>query len=90
MKRMEEEKEYGNYDNHKPISMIKIVYRLVVEQKRLAFPYILTVVASIVGGGAYPAQAILFSHVLDVFKLEGEARTKRGDFFSLMFLVVAL
>lgn len=88
--RMEQEKDYANYDNHKAISMLKIVWRLTVEQKQLAVPYALTLIGCILGGGVYPAQAILFSHVLGVFALEEPARTSRGNFFSLMFFVVAI
>jgi len=40
--------------------------------------------------GTYPALAVLFSRVLDAFALTGDAMLQRGDFYSLMFLVMAL
>lgn len=41
-------------------------------------------------GGVYPAFAILFSHVVGVFALSGDAMVSRGDFYALMFFVMAL
>lgn len=90
IEKMEEEKDHDNYDLHKPISMLKVVYRLIIEQKQLAIPYITTVVGCVLGGAIYPAQALLFSNVLNVFLLQEPARSERGNFFSLMFFVIAL
>ena len=41
-------------------------------------------------GATYPALAVLFSRVLDTFTLTGDEMIQRGDFFALMFFVVAL
>ena len=90
VRRLEEQKERDNYDLHKPISMLRVVYRLVVEQKTLAVPYAVVLSACILGGAVYPAQALLFANLLDVFLLPQPQRTDRGDFFALMFFVVAL
>lgn len=90
VRRLEEQKERDNYDLHKPISMLRVVYRLVVEQKTLAVPYAVVLSACILGGAVYPAQALLFANLLDVFLLPQAQRTDRGNFFALMFFVVAL
>jgi len=37
----------------------------------------------------FPAQAVLLSRVMDVFTLEGDAMVDRGNFFALMFVVMA-
>lgn len=37
----------------------------------------------------FPAQAILFSRMMDVFTLTGEAMKERGNFFASMFIVLA-
>ncbi len=87
---MEEQKDRDNYDMHKPISMLNVVYRLVVEQKTLAIPYTIVLIGCVLGGGVYPAQALLFANLLDVFLLPQPQRTERGNFFALMFFVVAL
>lgn len=90
VERMEEQKDSDNYDLHKPISMVRIVYRLVAEQKKLAIPYLITVTGCFIGGAVYPAQALLFSYVLDVFRLQEPTRSDRGNFFALMFFIVAI
>lgn len=42
-------------------------------------------------GGTYPAQAVLFSRTFEVFQLQDANRIRsRGDFWALMFFVVAL
>jgi ATP-binding cassette subfamily B (MDR/TAP) protein 1 len=41
-------------------------------------------------GGTYPALAVLFSRILDAFALTGQAMLDRGDFYALMFFVMAL
>jgi hypothetical protein len=37
----------------------------------------------------FPGQAILFSRMMDVFTLTGEAMKDRGNFFASMFIVLA-
>ena len=90
IRRMEDEKDRGNYDEHKSVSMFTVVYRLTVEQKTLTIPYIVTLIGSIIGGAVFPAQALLFSNLVNVFTLPQPQRTERGNFFALMFFVVAL
>lgn len=41
-------------------------------------------------GASYPVQAILFARLLGVFQLTGSQLVSRGNFYSLMFLVLAL
>lgn len=90
IEKMEQQKDRDNYDLHKPVSMVKVVWQLIIEQKTLATPYIVTFIGCLIGGATFPAQALLFSNLLDVFTYEEPRRTDRGNFFSLMFLVVAL
>lgn len=87
---MEEDQDREDFDLHKPISLVRVVYKLVTEQSTLAIPYTVLVIACIIGGGIYPAQALLFSNLLDVFLLEEPQRTERGNFFALMFFIVAI
>ncbi|KAK5088598.1 hypothetical protein LTR05_002818 [Lithohypha guttulata] len=90
VQRVEAEKDRDNYDLQKPVSMVQVVYKLIIEQQTLAVPYIITIIGCIIGGATYPAQALLFSNLLDVFLLPQPQRTDRGNFFALMFFVVAL
>jgi ATP-binding cassette subfamily B (MDR/TAP) protein 1 len=41
-------------------------------------------------GATFPAQAILFARVISVFELTGDDLREKGNFFSLMFLIVAI
>jgi ATP-binding cassette subfamily B (MDR/TAP) protein 1 len=41
-------------------------------------------------GATYPAQAILFSRVVEAFQLSPNEAVDQGDFYSLMFFVVAI
>ncbi|KAF2676906.1 P-loop containing nucleoside triphosphate hydrolase protein [Lentithecium fluviatile CBS 122367] len=64
---------------------------IVFWEYRHLWPYFLIlVIASLVGGCTYPAQAILFSRVARAFELPPNEAVAEGDFYSLMFFVVAL
>lgn len=73
--------------NYSLLRCIKIMF---VEQKKLYFCFMLSTLACLVGGATYPAQAILFSRVLNVFLLEGQQAKDQANFYSLLFFVVAL
>lgn len=63
---------------------------LVREQPELWYLYVITAIVSILGGGTLAAQAILFSRTFNVFQMTGSEATSEGDFWSLMFFVVAI
>ncbi|KAK6500277.1 hypothetical protein TWF481_010622 [Arthrobotrys musiformis] len=71
-------------------SLLRCLFIIVGEQRRLWFHFAIISMAAVIAGGTYPALAVLFSRVIDVFALEGDAMVKRGDFFSLMFFVMGL
>ncbi|KAM5474845.1 putative ABC-type xenobiotic transporter [Microsporum ferrugineum] len=47
-------------------------------------------IACILGGATFPAQAIILARTLEVFQLHGSEAVRRGDFWALMFFVIAL
>ncbi|PHH90831.1 hypothetical protein CDD83_2543 [Cordyceps sp. RAO-2017] len=63
------------------------LYLILREQKPLWWPMAVTLACCAVGGGTYPALAILFSKTMDAFQTVNVSRT---NFFALMFFVVAL
>ncbi|KAK6337456.1 hypothetical protein TWF730_002855 [Orbilia blumenaviensis] len=71
-------------------NLFKCLFIILGEQRRLWFHFVIIAIAAIVAGGTYPALAVLFSRVIDVFALSGDAMLKRGDFYSLMFFVMGL
>lgn len=71
-------------------SLLRCIIIMFAEQKKLYFCFILSTIACLIGGATYPAQAILFSRVLNVFLLEGQEARDQANFYSLFFFVVAL
>lgn len=71
-------------------NLMKCLAIIIKEQRNLWFPCAIVGLAAVIGGGMYPALAVLFSRVLDAFALTGDAMLKRGDFYALMFFVMAL
>lgn len=66
------------------------VYIMLAEQKHLYFYFFISGIACFVGGGTYPAQALIFSRLIRVFTLPRGEASQQADFYSLMFFVVAL
>ncbi|KAK6530830.1 hypothetical protein TWF281_007667 [Arthrobotrys megalospora] len=71
-------------------NLFKCLFIIIGEQRQLWFPFAVIAIAAAIGGGTYPALAVLFSRILDVFALSGDAMLKRGDFYSLMFFIMGL
>lgn len=71
-------------------SLIKCVVVLLAEHPDLYVWYMSTALGCLIGGGTYPAQAIIFSHLIDVFTLKGTEAKQQADFWALMFFVLAL
>lgn len=68
----------------------KSVGRLLYEQRRHHLIYCFIVVGAMGGGAAYSIQAYIFSHVIVVFQHTGARLVSGGDFWSLMFFILAL
>lgn len=71
-------------------NLVKCSYLVLKEQSDLWVSLLVLAVANIVAGGTFPAQAVLFSRVVDAFQLPADQAVEQGDFYSLMFFVVAL
>ncbi|KAK3950540.1 P-loop containing nucleoside triphosphate hydrolase protein, partial [Pseudoneurospora amorphoporcata] len=64
---------------------------IIIREQRVLWPALgWAGICCLAGGATYPALAIIFSRIMDAFALEGDEMIKRGNFFSLMFFVVAL
>lgn len=79
-----------NFDNAKLLSIFKLCFTILWERSNLTAVYGLSIICCIIGALTYPAQALLFAELMDVFTLTGFKLTERGDFFALMFFIVAL
>lgn len=71
-------------------NLIHCIWTIVREQKNLYWWFLVLGITIIAGGLTYPAQAILFSRVVETYQLAPGPAVKQGDFYSLMFFVVAL
>jgi ATP-binding cassette subfamily B (MDR/TAP) protein 1 len=60
-------------------------------EHRQLWPYYLVIsIGCLIGGGTYPAQAIIFSRLIHVYSLTGAEAQQQADFYALMFFVLAL
>ncbi|KAF5021505.1 hypothetical protein F66182_6448 [Fusarium sp. NRRL 66182] len=87
--RLEAGMERGNYDNHKQLGIFHVIYRIIRESPELAWSYFIVLAACLGAVAAFPGQAILLAHVVDVFTLTGDRMRDRGDFYASMFIVLA-
>ncbi|KAB8343082.1 hypothetical protein FH972_022676 [Carpinus fangiana] len=79
-----------DYEIHNPRGMLTIICIILREQRSLWSIFGVVLVFCLAGGATYPAQALLFSELLNVFNLQGSELRDKADFFSLMFFIVAL
>ena len=71
-------------------SLARCLWTVFYEQRRL-WPYFLFALLSSIGSGAaFPFQAFFFSRVITVFQLPPDQLRSQGNFWALMFLVLAL
>ncbi|ORY11062.1 P-loop containing nucleoside triphosphate hydrolase protein [Clohesyomyces aquaticus] len=71
-------------------SLVKCIWIILQEQGNLWPWFLVLTIAAILGGLTYPAQAVLFSKILDAFQLTPDKGRAQGNFYSLMFFIVAL
>jgi ATP-binding cassette subfamily B (MDR/TAP) protein 1 len=71
-------------------NLIQCIWIIFREQENLGLWFLILFVATLAGGATYPAQAILFSRVVEAFQLDAGRGIDQGDFYSLMFFIVAL
>ena len=66
------------------------VGRLLYEQRHHRLIYCYVVFGAMGGGASYSLQAYIFSHVIVVFQYTGARLVSGGNFWSLMFFILAL
>ncbi|KAF2156892.1 putative ABC transporter [Myriangium duriaei CBS 260.36] len=71
-------------------SLAKCIGIMLKEHGDLYKWYLGVVLAFLVVGGTYPAQAVLFSRLISVFTLQGSEAKKEADFYALLFFVLAI
>jgi ATP-binding cassette, subfamily B (MDR/TAP), member 1 len=77
-------------DVSRKLSLVRCILIIFREQMRL-WPYFFCgFVASIGGGGIFPAQAVVFSRVVTIFQLPRGQLQNRANFWALIFFALAL
>ncbi|KAJ4984447.1 ABC transporter [Stagonosporopsis vannaccii] len=71
-------------------SLARCVWIMLKENIDLYYWYAATIIGGIIGGGTYPAQAIIFSRLVRVFTLQGAQAQDEANFWALMFFVLAI
>ncbi|KAI9717489.1 MAG: hypothetical protein M1828_007189 [Chrysothrix sp. TS-e1954] len=71
-------------------SLVKCIAVMLTEHRDLYPWYLVITVGAVIGGGTYPAQAVIFSRLIRVFTLTGSEAKQQADFYALMFFVLAL
>ena len=71
-------------------SLGKCIWIILKEHPDLYLWYLVIAFGGLIGGGTYPAQAIIFSRLINVFTLQGSEAKNQADFYALMFFVLAI
>ena len=71
-------------------SLVHCIWLLIKEQRHLWGAYAVVGFICLLGGGVFPAQAIILSRTFQVFQSHGSDAVRRGDFWALMSFVLAL
>ena len=79
-----------NQDVYKPHGFFGSVGLFLYEQRHHWLIYLFILFGAIGGGGVYATQAFLFSHLIVVFQYTGARLVSAGNFWSLMFFVLAI
>lgn len=84
------EKEAYTGDNVKKLPMWKCIAVIFKENSNLWPWFTCGIFGSILGGAVFPVQAILFSRIVTVFQLPPRRMKERGNFWALMFFMLAI
>ncbi|ORY00236.1 multidrug resistance protein [Clohesyomyces aquaticus] len=70
--------------------ILHCLHKIYSEHPSMLLPTIVGFAAALLGGGAFPVQAVLFSRLVTVFEATGATLVSRGNFWALMFFVLGL
>lgn len=71
-------------------SLIRCVWIMLSENSDLWYWFALISIGSTIGGGTYPAQAVLLSKLIYSYTLTSSDATSQVNFYALMFFILAL
>ncbi|KAL2829227.1 P-loop containing nucleoside triphosphate hydrolase protein [Aspergillus cavernicola] len=71
-------------------SIWEILFLMLREQKSIYVHLAIIAFACVIAAATHPAQAILFSRLIEIFTPNGEPDSNSANFYSLMFFIIAL
>lgn len=77
-------------DISRQFSLFRCLCIILYERRKLWPLFLGGFIASVAGGGVFPAQAIIFSRAVLVFQYSSEKMRDEADFWALIFFVLAL
>jgi ATP-binding cassette subfamily B (MDR/TAP) protein 1 len=90
LERQKSQKQELEVKKWKDRGVIRSFGLLVYEQRKRWFLYAITLAGAAGAGAAYPMQAYLFAHLVNVFTFVGDQLVTKGNFYALMFFVLAI
>ncbi|EXJ73507.1 uncharacterized protein A1O5_03268 [Cladophialophora psammophila CBS 110553] len=79
-----------NTTKYKDRGFFMSVGRILYEQQSYWIFYVLVIIAAMGAGSAFSLQSWIFAQLMEVFTFTGQKLKERGDFWSLMFFILAL
>jgi ATP-binding cassette, subfamily B (MDR/TAP), member 1 len=77
-------------DVSRKMSLFRCLVIIFYEQRNVWRLLLGGMIASVAAGAVFPAQAVLFSRIITVFQLPENLLQSRGNFWALMYFVLAL
>ncbi|KAJ5306401.1 ABC transporter sequence [Penicillium antarcticum] len=87
---VEKKSNRDDFDNWKRVGLLHTIWRIVLSTPELKWTYFFVILACLGGAAAFPGQTILMSQFIEVFEFTGDKMRSKGNFFALMFLVLAI
>ncbi|KAK7425779.1 hypothetical protein QQZ08_007755 [Neonectria magnoliae] len=79
-----------DYSNWQHRGIVSVVWTSLSEHKPL-WPWLFLVfIMCLAGGAVFPGQALVLAEIMDVFTYSGSKLRSQGNFFALIFFVIAL
>ncbi|KAI1808226.1 multidrug resistance protein [Daldinia bambusicola] len=88
--RSEKQLTRDDFELWKAVGLLRTIWRLVVSNPELKWTYSFLLFGCLGAVASFPGQAILMSKFIGAFQLPGTEMQSTGNFFALMFLVMAL
>ncbi|KAF4972245.1 hypothetical protein FSARC_1142 [Fusarium sarcochroum] len=84
------QQEQLDYSNWRQRGIVRVVWSSLSDQKSLWPTLFLMLIMCLAGGAVYPGQALVLAEIMDVFTYSGSKLRSQGNFYALIFFVIAI